>query len=121
MVASASSRRCAWPSGRARAKNWSSRPGSERLLAAVGVQVECAALVAGGGGRLAVVERDGDAVLLEHARREQAAGARADDGDDGWIIDRCRAAPARRVLRQRRSQDVSGNRERSDAGVNSKS
>lgn len=52
-------------------------------LAVVLVQVEGAALVAGVGTALAVVNGDGDAVALEDAGAGQAAGTGADDGDAG--------------------------------------
>ncbi|GAA2812179.1 hypothetical protein GCM10010505_42870 [Kitasatospora aburaviensis] len=52
-------------------------------LAVVLVQVQGAALVAGVGARLAVVDGDGDVVALQDAGAGQAGGAGSDDRDAG--------------------------------------
>ncbi|GDY50064.1 hypothetical protein SVIO_006870 [Streptomyces violaceusniger] len=55
------------------------------MQAELGVQVEGAALTAGGGG-LALVHDRVDAVDLKNAREGEAAWATADDGDTGVVF-----------------------------------
>lgn len=54
---------------------------AQRTLAGVGVQVEHAALGAGGGRGVALVHDGFHAVQVEDAGQEQAAGPGSDDGD----------------------------------------